>query len=44
MSEVNLRIDPSFSRRVKEVGNERKRVSVFLGDLVETTEIDTESE
>lgn len=42
MVEVNLGIDLGTARRVKKVGNEQKGVTVFLGDLVETSEVDTE--
>jgi hypothetical protein len=36
MSEVDLGIDPGLSRGIEEIGSERKRVAVLLGDLVQS--------
>ena len=42
--EFNGGVDVGFASGGKEIGNERQRVAVFLGDLVQTTVINTESE
>ena len=44
MPEVNLCIDLGMAGAVEEVSNERKRIMVLFGDLVESTEIHTETE
>ena len=44
MLEFNGGVDVGFSSSGKEIGNEWQRVAVFLGDLVQTTVINTESE
>jgi hypothetical protein len=42
--EIYLGIDTCFLRGVQKVIDERKQITVFLGDSVETMEIHTESE
>ena len=44
MSEINGGIDMGFTRSGKEVGNKRKRISVFFGYFIETSEIYAEAE
>ena len=44
MAEIDLRVNPSFTGTVEEVGNERKWVVVFLGDAIESPEIHTEAQ
>ena len=44
MSEVNGGVDAGFAGSGEEIGNERQRVAVFLGDHVQTMVINTESE
>ena len=44
MSEVNSGIDTGFTHSGKEVGNERKGISVFFGYFIETSEIYAEVE
>ena len=39
MSEINGGIDMGFTHSGKEVGNERKGISVFFGYFIETSEI-----
>ena len=43
-TEVNLGVDGGGVEAIEEVGNEQKQISVFLGDGIETTPIDTKSE
>jgi hypothetical protein len=43
MSEVDLGVDSSFPRNIKEVGGQRNRVPILLGDAVKSTEIHTET-
>ena len=42
--EVNLGVNGGGAEAIEEVGNERKWVSVFLGDGIETMPIDAKSE
>ena len=44
MSEVYGGVDSGFARSGQQVGDERKRILVLLGDLVETLEVNTETE
>ena len=44
MSEINGGIDTGFTHSGKEVGNERKGISVFFGYFIETSEIYAEVE
>ena len=44
MAEVEFSIQVCGTRGVKKVGNERKWVSVFFHDLIQTMEIDAKSE
>ena len=44
MSEINGCIDTGFTCSGKEVGNERKGISVFFGYFIETSEIYAEAE
>lgn len=44
MAEIDLGIDFSSARTVKEIGDERERIAVFLRDLVKTAEVDTKTE
>ena len=44
VSEVNGGVDAGFASSGEEIRNERQRVAVFLGDLVQTTIVNTESE
>ena len=44
MAEVEFSIQVHRMRRVKKIGNEKKWVSVFFRDLIQTVEIDAESE
>jgi len=43
MPEINLGVDSCLSWCIQEVRNEWKWISVFLGNLVEASEINTES-
>ena len=43
-TEVNLGINGGGAEAIEEVGNERKWVSVFLGDGIKTTPIDAKTE
>ena len=43
-TEVNLGIDGGGVEAIKEVGNEQKRISVFLGDGIKTTPINAMTE
>ena len=43
-TEVNLGVDGGGAEAIKEVGNERKWVLVFLGDGIKTMPIDAKSE
>ena len=42
--EVDLGVDGGGAEVIKEIGNERKRVSVFLGNGIETSPINTKTE
>jgi len=42
--EVDFGVDSCFSGSVQEVGNERKWISVLLGNSVEASEVDAKSE
>ena len=44
MPQINFHIDASFPRGVQKVGNQRKRIPILLSDLVETSEVNAESE
>ena len=44
MTEVDRRIDAGFTRGGQEVGYKREWVAILLGDLVQSTEVNTESE
>jgi hypothetical protein len=44
MSEVNIRIDLGLPWHVKEIGGKGKQVAVLLGNFIQATEIDAESE
>src|SRR5882672_3469392 len=44
MPEVDFGVDSCFSGCVQEVGNERKWISVLLGNSVEASEVDAKSE
>ena len=44
MMEINGGIEAGFTCSGQEVGNERKWIMVLLGNLVQPTEIDTETE
>ena len=37
-------VQAGLTRSGQEVGNERKRITVLLGDLVQTSEVNTEAE
>ena len=43
MPEVEFGVDLRMARSVKEVGNARKGVAVFLRDLVESLEVDAKT-
>ena len=43
MLEINFGIDTRFPGSIKEVGNQGEWITVFDGDLVESTEINAES-
>ena len=44
MTEIYGGVQAGFTRSGQEVGNERKRVLVLFGDLVQTSEVNTEAE
>ena len=44
MLQINFRIDAGFPRGVQQVGDQRKRIPILLSDLVETLEVNAESE
>jgi len=44
MSEIERCIDTSFASRIEEVGNEGKGITIFFGDFVKSSIIDTETE
>jgi hypothetical protein len=44
VSEIDLGVDTTFLGGVEEILDERKWISIFLGDVVDTAEIDTETE
>jgi hypothetical protein len=44
MMEINLGVDLCLLGTLKEVGDARKRVVVFLGEFAETAEVDAEAE
>jgi lipoprotein-anchoring transpeptidase ErfK/SrfK len=44
MSEINFGVDASFPRSIEEVRNERKWISVLLGNTVKAPIINTETE
>jgi hypothetical protein len=44
MAEINLGVDPCLFGSLEEVGDARKRVAVFLGEFVETAEVDAKTE
>jgi hypothetical protein len=44
MAEINLGVNPCLLGTLKEVGDARKRVAVFLGEFVKTTEVDAKTE
>ena len=44
VTEINGGIEAGFTRSGQEVGNERKWITVLFGNLVQSTEIDTEAE
>ena len=44
MTEIYGGVQAGFTRSGQEVGNERKRVTVLFGDLVQTSEVNTEAE
>jgi hypothetical protein len=44
MAEINLGVDPCLFGTLEEVGDARKRVAVFLGEFVETAEVNAEME
>ena len=44
MAEIDLGVDAGFAGSIQEIGDERKGISVLLGDAVETSEVNTEME
>ena len=44
VAEVDLGVDTSLARSIEEVRNERKGIAVFLGNAVQSSEVDTEAE
>src|ERR1700710_1919609 len=44
MPKVDLGIEFGMARGIKEVGDQRKRVSILLRDFVQTTEVNAETE
>ena len=42
--EVDLGVDTSLARSIEEVRNEQKGIAVFLGNVVQSSEVDTEAE
>jgi len=44
MAEINLGVDPCLLGTLEEVGDAGKRVAVFLGEFIETAEVNAEAE
>jgi hypothetical protein len=44
MAEINFGVDPCLLGTLEAVGDARKRIAVFLGEFVETAEVDAEAE
>ena len=44
MSEVYGGVNSGFARSGQQVGDERKRISILLGDPVKTSEVNTKTE
>ena len=44
MLQINFHIDAGFLRGVQQVGDQWKRIPILLSDLVETSEVNAESE
>ena len=44
MAEIDLSVYTGLARSVKEIGNKRKRVTVAFGDLVESSEVNAQTE
>ena len=44
VTEIYGGVQAGFTRSGQEVGNEQKRITVLLGDLVQTSEVNTETE
>jgi len=44
MSEIDLGIDGRMAGGIKEVGDERKWITIFFGDFIETAEVHTKME
>ena len=44
VSEIYGSINMGFSCSRQEVGNEQKRIMILFGDLIKTSEVDTEAE
>ena len=44
VSEIYGGVNSGFARSGQQVGDERKQISVLLGDLVKTSEVNTETE
>src|ERR1700728_705980 len=43
-SEVDLSVDSPFTSAIKKIGDERKRITIFLGDLVKASIVNAKAE
>ena len=43
-AEVDLGVDLGGAEAIEEIGDERERISIFLGDLVKTVPVDAKLE
>jgi len=41
ITKIYLDVDASFVKKIKEVSYEKKRISIFLGDFVESVKVNT---
>ena len=41
ITKIYLDVDASFVKKIKEVSYEKKRISIFLGDFVESVKVST---